>query len=74
MEGAFPEVAAPVRVVRLSAHFSLLKPSRRQIAIPSEPRLFVCFARGWDGPDKRRRWIAGSSKTIFAELFPLVEE
>ena len=33
----------------------------------------ACFVQGWDGPDKRRRWIAGSPKTIFAEPLPLVE-
>lgn len=63
------------RIIRISGDFLLSFSNLYDVKLRSRLNRvsLACFVQGWDGPDKRRRWIAGSPKTIFAELLPLVE-
>jgi len=76
VEDAVPEIAAMERIIRIFGDFFLFLLNLYDVKLRSRLNrgFLACFAQGWDGPDKRRRWIAGSSKTIFAELLPTVEE
>ena len=63
-----------MEIIRISIGFFLFSTTTTSNCDPVSTASFARSPRRWDGPDKRRRWIVGSSKTIFAEFLPLVEE